>query len=212
MIVFADPPLNPSADEARRLLADELRKPKYGDRRGLLERLQDWLDEHLSGVVAGGTAINRVFLLIGLLVIAALIAFGLSRIRRGQGSVRKATDADQVVDLEQTAQQLRDAAARALADGDNATAYVGYFRALARTGVDRTIVSARPGATAHEVTNELAVAFPAHRGELRRAGATFDEVRYGGRTPALDAVTALRELDATLSSSRPNRPAQAVLQ
>ena len=73
--------------------------------------------------------------------------------------------------------------------------------------LERTLVAERPGATAHEVSLELARAFPDHRPTLHDASDTFDAVRYGGRLPDRTAVEAIRDLDRALSGTRPLRSA-----
>ncbi len=207
--VFADPPLNPGSDQARRLLEHELSKPKYGDRRSLIERFVDWVLARLNDVGEGVGALSMWWLVLILAVLAALIGFGLSRVRRGAGARGQRED-EQLLTHETSAQELRDAAARALADGDLAGAYTQYFRALARRGVERTVLAARPGATAREVAAELGRSFPDHASELARAAAGFDAVRYGGRVPDRAMVETMRDLETAVAGSRPARPEPVV--
>lgn len=208
MFARLEPPLQPSSDDARRQLEHELSKPKYGDRRTLLQKLMDWLNERLADLTDGAGSLPPLWLGLVLIMLAALIGLGLTRIRRRQGPERGSDhDVDEVISTELDADELRAAGDRALADDDTALAHVQYFRALARRGVDRTIVSARPGATAHEVANELSHAFPDRRADIDAAARTFDEVRYGGRVPPRPVVEAMRDLDASLARSRPAHPA-----
>lgn len=204
--MFADPPLDPSSEQARRLLEHELSKPKYGDRRNLVERFVDWVREWIDKLAGGVGGLDTRWIVLALAVLAVVIGLGLSRVRLRQGP-RLAED-DELLDTRGlSADELRAAGARALADGDLADAYLQYFRALARRGVERTLVAERPGATAHEVSLELARAFPDHRPALHDASDTFDAVRYGGRLPDRTAVEAIRDLDRALSGTRPLRPA-----
>lgn len=205
LAVLAEPPLDPSADQARRLLEHELSKPKYGDRRTLLQRLMDWLDERLTELTNSVGGLSTGWLLLLLAAIAVLIGFGLTKVRRRQGPGRGHDDAEPVVSDELNADDLRRLAARALSDGDHTLAYVQYFRAIATRGVERAIVSARPGATAHEVAGDLARAFVDRRVEIDRCAARFDEVRYGGQTPARHEVESIRTLEESLARSRPHQ-------
>lgn len=206
--MFADPPLTPGSDQARRLLEHELSKPKYGDRRGLLERFLDWMWNKVSELGDGIGSLPTQWLVVLLVLLAALIGFGLTRIRRHQGPRRGGDEDESVLVAETSAKQLRQEAAEALADGDLPLAYLQYFRAMARAGVERTVVADRPGSTAREVVDQLARAFPEQRTPLDDAERTFEEVRYGGRTPSRDAVEAIRGLEDTIAAARPQRPAE----
>lgn len=206
--MYADPPLNPGSDQARRLLEHELSKPKYGDRRGLLERFLDWMWNRASELGDGLGGLPTQWLVVLLVLLAALIGFGLTRIRRHQGPRRGSADDEPVLVTETSAKQLRQAATDALAGGDLPLAYLQFFRAMARAGVERTVVADRPGSTAREVVDQLTRAFPAQRASLDDAERTFEEVRYGGRTPARATVEAIRELDDTIAVTRPQRPAE----
>lgn len=199
----ADPPLNPSSDQARRLLEHELSKPKYGDRTNPIVRAIRWFLQKLSHAADGVGGIDRGWMLLILLVLAVLIGLALTRLRRRQSGADTATTSQPIVDLSLDPGSLRAAAARSLSAGDLAQAYVEYFRAMALTGVERTIVSPRPGSTAHEVTTELARAFPDQAAALATSGDLFDAVRYGERTPSREAVEQLSAMESQLRSARP---------
>jgi hypothetical protein len=73
--------------------------------------------------------------------------------------------------------------------------------------VERAVLEARPGRTAHEAVEDAGRRLPAHAVDLRAAGRLFDDVVYGERTPRAADDTGLRELDARVAATRPTLPA-----
>ena len=84
LMLAPGPPLQPSGDEGRRLLRDELVHGEY-HRQHLLQRLIDWLWRHLQDGVGAASGSNGVTAFVTMLVAAALVVglvLLLSRVRR----------------------------------------------------------------------------------------------------------------------------------
>lgn len=200
-----DPPLDPSADEGRRLLRDELDKVAYGQTKSLWQRFNEWLTDILSRA-AGSNAgwIGKLLILLGILLVIAAIAFGISRLRRGGVRARRGEDEDAVFEeAGLPADEYRRRAAAASSRGDHAAALLDWFRAIVRSGEERALLPERPGGTAHELVRQLARVFPDDTDDLLRSGDSFDDVRYGDQRPSGDAAAAMRELDSRLQKRRP---------
>jgi hypothetical protein len=200
------PPLTPDDDTARRWVTGELSKPEYAAARPnwfdlLSQKIAEWFGSlHLGGgqgtsgwlaVIGGAVAVA--------LIVLAVLRFGLPRLNR---RARAAALGGEVADT-RTAEQLRVAADRAAAQGDWSLAVIERFRALAASLAERTVVTVRPGTTAHEVALQAAAVFPADAAGLRDAADTFDAARYLGHTQDRAAHERLRSLDERLRRAAP---------
>lgn len=182
-LALAAAPLDPDAQEARRLLLEELADPRYRaaepnwfDR--LVQAVRDWFASLTlpgDGVGLPVAAVIGVIVLVVLVVVALVIA-GRPRLRR-RGATTGAVLAD---DDSRSAAELRALAEAAVARGDFGEALVERFRALVRALDERTVLSVSPGTTAHGFSRRAAAVFPASGEELRRAADDFDRVRYLG--------------------------------
>ena len=200
-----DPPLDPSAEEARRLLQRELVHPDYHDE-NLVERLATWILRHLDrglGAVAELPPLSTLAaMIVGLVLVAALIWL-LSRASRSahvKATVRPVLD-----DVSLSSAELRAQAERALSDGRYAVALVEAFRALTVRQVERGRLDDSPGATAHEVAATLGATYPALREQLDESALLFDLVRYGDRPTGRDQVLAVLALDDALDGALTTR-------
>lgn len=193
-----EPPLDPSGDEARRLLQRELVRPEYHDR-SLLEEVLDWIDRFVTGTIDAATdapPLSTFLAMVAFLLLALALGWLLSRAR---GSARATRDRavlrpDEVV----TAAALRRRAELALAEGRNADAVVDGFRALAVRQVERGRLDDLPGATAHEVALALGAIHPHARAAVERTAALFDAVRYGDRPATREQAVGVLQLDLEL--------------
>ncbi|WP_353809286.1 DUF4129 domain-containing protein [Agromyces sp. SYSU T00194] len=199
-------PLDPDADEARRLLEAELRSPEYAAASPTaFDRAADAVRQWLTDLFAGGGGLPApTLLLVGLLLVAGvvvvvLLVYGLPRLRR-RARPEHAVLGD---DDRRTAAALRRAADEAAARGDWDLAVAEAFRALARELDERTVLTLLPGTTAHGVARGAAPSFPAHRSRLEAAADDFELVRYGDRHAGPDAYARVRELDADLRGTVP---------
>ncbi len=199
-----DPPLDPTSPQARQWLEDELRKGIYREQKGLLERLQDWLNQLLSGTSGDGLAAWTVWVALAVLVavVALVVLRSLHAERRMTGPRHEG-----VLDgPARTAAEHRAAAARALEGGDADTALLEAYRAIARSAIERTLLDDLPGRTPHEVAVALGPVFPASAAALATAADAFDAVRYGRRAARPESARDVIALDAALARTRPVLP------
>ncbi|ALD12337.1 DUF4129 domain-containing protein [Clavibacter capsici] len=204
-------PLDPDADDARRLLLDELAKPEYEAARPnaldlAAEAVGGWLARLFTG--AGGGLVDLAPVVIGALVLAAVVVaflvFGAPRRDRRR---RAAQHGDGLFgsDDRRSAEELRRAAAAARSAGDLTAAASDLFRAIARDQAERTIVAVDPGTTARGFARRAGSAHPGHAARLLAAADDFDAVRYLGRPGTEEMVDRLDALDQELRTAVPVR-------
>lgn len=205
--------LSPDNDEARRWLSDELSKPRYGSSEpGFLERIwrsiEDWFDSVLSQISGASTPLPGF---VAAIVAIALLALGLYLLRFVRRTPRVArTDTVSVFgERDVSADEFRRRAQAALTRGDTDAAVLDGVRAIARRGLERTLLPDAPSLTAHEVADALATHFPDHLDRLRSAATTFDEVAYGGRHATVLRAQEILEVDEAISSARPRSSAHS---
>ncbi|WBU37809.1 DUF4129 domain-containing protein [Homoserinibacter sp. YIM 151385] len=206
-------PLDPDAEEARRLVLEELSKQEYREARPtwfdqLISGIADWLGDLIQVPGGDGSGLVAGLVLLAVVVVIGVIAFlvfGVPRLNRRS----RAAGALFGEDDERTAAQLRRAAADAAAAGDWPLAVMEQFRALARGLAERTVVSAAPGLTAHGFARAAGAELPEHAAGLERAAGDFDGVRYLDRGADRDDFERLRALDEAVGRARP-RHAQRV--
>lgn len=199
-------PLDPDADEARRLILEELSDPRYRaaeptwfDR--AVAAVRDWFASLSVPVDGSGVPIAAVIgvLVLVALVVAALLIAGRPRLAR-RSSV---TGAVLAADDGRSADDLRAVAEAAAARGDWDEAVMERFRALVRSLAERTVLSVSPGTTAHGFARRASAAFPDSADALRRTADDFDRVRYLG-LPSSDAeYERIAALDRALSTRAP---------
>jgi len=200
--------LDPSGDEARQWVGDELAKGDYRDTRSLFERFMRWLVGKLGDLLdnqgSGGVSLPPLVIALVVVAILAAVAFLLRKIRVEQKTV---ADRQAVLgDSQLTAEQLRARASSAMADGRWGDAVLDHTRAIAREADDRTLLTEAPSLTAHEVGSQLAVVFPAHVGAVAAAMDLFDAVAYGGREATRADAESVRDTDDALRRARPQLP------
>ncbi|WP_137295443.1 DUF4129 domain-containing protein [Nocardioides dongxiaopingii] len=198
-----DPPLDPSADEARRLLQTELAKPDYYDD-DLLQRLLDWIDRRISGAIDGASSVPPLTWFAITVLVVGLVGGVALLLSRARTTARRRPDraGGVLTDEVATATELRARAERALAEGRHAEAVVDGFRALARRQVERGRLDDSPGITAREVAAALALAFPDRRDRTAAGADLFDAVRYGERPATREQAVAVLDLDRELAGTR----------
>lgn len=211
MTLPLDAPLDPSSDEARRWLEEELAKGAYNPQPGLVERFLEWLDRLLSATPEGGApsfllpVVLVVFVAVLALVLLAVLRREVRRAGPGSGHVLDVPDLD--------AATLRARARAAAERGDWDGAVLDGVRTVARAGVERVVLDDAPGRTAHEVALALAVPFPGESPALLSAADAFDAVRYGHRRASQEQARDVLALDERLAGTRPapaTSPASAV--
>lgn len=196
---MSGPPLDPTGDQARSLLREELTKPEYV-RSDLPDRILRWLDRlvrHTTGAVSHVpllTTLAAIVVVVALLVAVLLVA---SRARR---SARSAADGRAVLtDRTTTAAELRTRAEAHLAAGRYDDALVDAYRALARRQVERGTIEDVPQATAHEVARAIAAAGRGGDGSVDAAADLFDAVLYGDHPATRDQAAGVLALEERLA-------------
>jgi hypothetical protein len=200
-MLASGPPLQPSGDEGRRLLRQELLHREY--HRQPLERILAWVWRRLQGGVGAASGTDWVTalltMLVGVLLLIGLVLL-LSRIRSDRR--RREHPGAVLADGRPSAVELRRRAESALADGRHAEAVVEAFRALAVRQVERGRLADQPGTTAHEVAETLATSYPAHSEPMGRGADLFDATLYGGREASREDAASLLDLDDVLAGAR----------
>lgn len=198
----ADPPLDPSAEDAHSLLQRELAHPEYHEQ-NLIEQLLRWIDKLISSTIATASdspPLSSFAAMIAFLTLAIALAWLVSRARRTPRSQR--TGGALLTDEAITADELRARAQRALAEGRNGDAVVDGFRALAVRQVELGALDDLPGATAHEVAAALSAVHEPLRQQVETTATLFDAVLYGDRPASAAQAAAVLDLDDVLVGRR----------
>jgi hypothetical protein len=208
-----DIPVDPDADQAREWIVDELSKPDYRAAQPtwfdqLAAAVRDWFESLTFGSVDGPPGLGALLVVLAVVaaLVVALLVFGLPRFGRKSGVTGDLFG--QYDDRDAAA--IRRAAEAAAAAGDFDLAIAEIFRCTARGLAERTVVTTSPGTTAHDFAARAAAAFPEFAGPLAEAAASFDGVRYLGRTGTLDEYTAMAALERSLGAARPQLQAVGV--
>lgn len=198
----------PDGEEARRWAEEELSNPRYADAkptwfdlfaRDVMRFLGDLFSGD-NGANVGPTALIVVTVLIAAALVTALLVWGRPRrpraIRRPQGDLLGSAD-------DRSAAQLRADAERSARQNDWDTAVVLRYRAIARSLLERDLIDPAPGATAQSIARSASAVFAEEAESLRRAAASFDDVRYLRHPAAADDYRHLAATDERLRAHRP---------
>ena len=205
LIVAADAPATPGAQEAREAAEAELAKPVYHPVPDLLDRLWRWLVEHFDPTSAIPGIPPLLSGLIVLLVLVTCVVLFVVLLRRFRlvGHSRRA--AQRLFDDERDARALARAADAAAERGDWDAAVVERFRAIIRSLDERGLIEDYPGMTAHEAAVLGSSALEALGEELTRAAALFDAVRYGEVVSTEEQDAWMRDLARRVDAARVDR-------
>jgi hypothetical protein len=203
-----DVPVDPDRDTARGWLEAELTDPIYHEGPSLLDRLLAWIMEQLDNAQRAASQVDPLLaaaVVIGIALVVGVVAF---LVAGPVAPARRARRSAEVFgDDTRTATELRTAADAHAAAGRFDEAVLDRFRAILRSLEERALLDPRPGTTADEGA-ALAGARLADRAEdLRAAASLFDDVCYGDRATGRDDDVWLREVDARVAATRPERPA-----
>lgn len=209
LIVAADAPATPGAQEAREAAEAELAKPAYHPTPDLLDWLWHWLREHLdpTAVIPGIPPLLSGLIVLLVLVTCIILLVVLLRRFRPVGRSRRASG--RLFDDERDARALARAADAAAERGDWDTAVVERFRAIIRSLDERGLIEDYPGMTAHEAAALGSGALEALGEELTRAAALFDAVRYGEVVSTEEQDTWMRDLARRVDAARVDRTGAA---
>ena len=205
LIVAADAPATPGAQEAREAAEAELAKPAYHPVPNLLDRLWRWLVEHLDPTTAIPGIPPLLSGLIVLLVLVTCIVLLVVLLRRFRPVGRSRRASGRLFDDERDARALARAADAAAERGDWGTAVVERFRAIIRSLDERGLIEDYPGMTAHEAATLGSGALEALGEELTRAAALFDAVRYGEVVSTEEQDAWMRDLARRVDTARVDR-------
>lgn len=198
----ADPPLDPSPDEARSLLRRELLAPEYHEQ-DLLQRVVRWLERLVARGVENAGDVPPVQALAVMLVVALLVCAAGLVLSRARRTARAGRVAGPVLGVERvSADDLRARALAALDEGRHEDAVVDGFRAIALRQVERGRLDDAPGTTAHEVALVLGAHHPHLAARVVEGAALFDAVHYGRRTVDAARAAAVLALDEDLGARR----------
>lgn len=205
MVATDGPPLDPTSSEANRWLVAELAKQQYHVPESLWQRFVDWLQSLLREARAPSVAGVPTWLaaLVLLLVLAGVAYAVLRAVRLERGPGDRPARSGVLGDTPRTAAEYRTEAADALAASCWEDAVVAGFRAVAAAAVERTILVASPGRTAHETALELGPSFPDEAQALDRAARAFDAVRYGHLRADEPSARDVVDTDRRVSGTRP---------
>lgn len=201
--------LDPSNDEARRWLEEELRKNSYHPEPSWWDRISDaigrWFSDFFGNVFgsdAGSTPLI-IAVLVALLVLAGAV-YLLSRLRRNRRAVDTPADDRSVLGKSKlTAAQHRQLAVEAFDAGDYFRSVVCSMRAIAQEAVERTLLTRAASLTAHEIAYRLTAPFPTLVNELLSGADTFDDIAYGGVTATRAHAQQIATLDTELKGTKP---------
>lgn len=185
-MIFAEPPVDITRDQAAREAAEELSKSAYRQSGGsLIERamnkLLEWIGDLLNSV--SGTSPNGH---LGLILLVALIALIVVVVLWRAGVLRTSKRGKQQQSVFDTtrprsAAEYRAQAEKEASSGDFTHAIRSRFRACVAELVERTILDDRAGRTAYEVVADAGRIAPTLRDVLQPAALAFTEVVYGNR-------------------------------
>lgn len=196
-------PLDPSVEQARQWLRDELAKADYADDRSLLERLLDWISELLSHLSAGTGLPSWSLTVVLLALLALVVGVVLVKVRRDPARRRAGGGPSVLDEAHLTADDYRARGRAALAEGDTAAAAADWFRAIVAQAVTRVVLDDDRGKTAHEIGLRLSAVFPDEAPAVTAAADLFDGVLYGGLVPDRDEAEQVAALDMRLAAARP---------
>ena len=181
---------------ARRELARSIYRPSLLNR--WWHDVQRWLSSLISGQSAGRPSWwGFLLLIVGVLAIAAAVAFWLGSARVGrQVRNRPVLDAKP-----RSAAEHRAAAERLASAGEYQAAIIERLRAIAVDLEARGILLPIPARTAMELAVEAGAAFPAEAASLLSAARLFDDVRYGGMAGTQPGYERMRALDVRLTAA-----------
>lgn len=202
--LWGEPPLDPTAEEARRLLEAELSNPTYQPASEpwymrILARILEFLGELSGTAMPSG---NVLWLLLGFIVFVVLVILFAGPLRR----TRKAASQSSVLgDATITAEEYRARARKAASNGDFSLASVETFRAVVKRAEETVLITEQFGRTAREAALAIGSEVPELQSEATWGGALFDAVEYGGASADASDVARLDDLYGALEKPRTMR-------
>lgn len=200
------PPLTPDADEARRLLENELARPEYHDPgnwiRDQLQRLIDWLTSGPDGVTTMSDGQVAALIIGAVILVGAVIWLVMGPLRAD----RRRKPGAVLDDEERSAADLLEDARLLAGSDDWGRATLQAYRALVRSLAERAIIDESPGMTAHEAAGRAAPRLPSLAPALAEAADVFDALAYGHRPGSHSQYEAMLALHAEAAATLPTLP------
>jgi Domain of unknown function (DUF4129) len=195
-----DPPPDQAREKAKQILsADEYQPPP----KGLLERIVEWILEHLGsfgGSLGGGSS---VFAWVILAVLIGTAVFLLSRLRGTGGRRGRHDDGVEIeVEVRRTVNEWGREAERLEAAGQWKEALRARYRELIGRLIDKEFVRDIPGRTTGEYRIEVSRNAPQVSAEFSDASELFDRAWYGDRPTGVEENARFRELAALVVTAR----------
>lgn len=184
-MMFLEPPVDITRDQAAQEAAKELAKPAYGQAGDnvvsrVINKVLEWISDLLSNLTGQSPSGNAgLFMLVGLIVLVVIVVLWRAGVLRTTRSTR-----NQVVfetNRARSASEYRSQAEAEAAQGDYTAAVRSRFRACVAELTERTVLDERPGRTAYEAVADAGRVVPALREPLQPAALMFTEVVYGNR-------------------------------
>lgn len=202
-------PLTPDADEARRLLQDELAKAAYVEaqptifERILADVLRS-LGRLLDGVQGLGSGPGTLLVALGA---AALIVVAVVLVRPRLNPRGRTQEAAVFEDgARRSADHHRRRSSELAAVGNWNGALAELLRAIIRSAEERVVVEEQAGRTATEAAVQLGGMFPSLAPDIAWLADRFNETHYGSGTATADDHRRAAALDAQLTAERPAAP------
>lgn len=198
----------PDADEARRLLQEELAKPAYVEAQpSIVERILGDLLRGIARLLDGmgglGAGPGTVVVAIGAALVIVVAVLLIKPRLNARGKKRDAAVFDG--DVRRSAAYHRRRAAGLAAEADWTGAVAELLRATIRSAEERLVIEEQPGRTATEAAVQLGDAFPARSADAAWLAELFNETHYGSGTATEEDHRRAAGIEGLLSSERPER-------
>ncbi|MDR0504493.1 MAG: DUF4129 domain-containing protein [Bifidobacteriaceae bacterium] len=198
-------PVEPSADQARQLLRQELENSQYHRGPTLLQQVLQWLDNLFAGgMQTAPPRVVAIIIFVSLLVIVLVVLFSRLLKRRAAGN-QKTSRAVLSSNQPATAAKARRLADKCAAAGDLRGACLARFQAIVLTLLERQIINPPAGATAQEITEQALRNLAEPLDGLSAAASLFDALAYGDLAAQASDYDQFITLDqaALLSTAHP---------
>ncbi|MGG5171197.1 DUF4129 domain-containing protein [Pseudarthrobacter sp. J1738] len=205
---FAEPPVTPGGDEARRWAEEELSRSVYQEAKPTLlgKLLNDALNwfRNLVDVNFSAPPSQTSVVWVGVAVLVVVVAaIFIVRPRLNAQAPKQGLVFEE--DNTKSAADFRSEAELAQRAGELSAAAIAWFRAAVKTAEERTVIDAKAGRTASEAAAEIGKSFVSEQAELHRASVIFSAIVYGQHSVTPVQVQQLSGLESRLRALKPER-------
>jgi len=192
------PPIDIDRETAHEAAQRELSKPIY-PKSGLMDRLNEWIEELLYKLILKSSTIPGGWLTITVLAIVVIVALIVAvRIARRTMSTNRGGGAGLFGLHELSAAEHRATAEAYAAQGNWAAAIRHRLRAVGRQLEEAGTLNPVPGRTANELARDAGELLPTFENELHRAATVFNDVTYGEQPGTQPNYQMVADLDEAL--------------